>query len=254
MAEFLIMAEDTAAPDSAGKWYGAQFVVVAEDGHEWGGEEGPPVFFIVKVPGISKADAEEYIAEWRHNPTYAVVNSNLPQDGFRIKMTSDAVSASGKGTITLSQVRSFFERWGATIQSSTSDSVTFDIRIYHAITSEAFWERDVSGVQFAETEYNQSTGSHLVEVITPAVTEQQIQQVCQMQGVVYSAPRSFIATRAEVRTKFQDEIASKFRDMMIERRRWRISSVGMDALRNAGGIMTITPQQFVANITDGFTQ
>jgi hypothetical protein len=254
MAEFLIMAEDTAAPDSSGKWYGAQFVVVAEDGHEWGSEEGPPVFFIVKVPGVSKADAEEYITEWRHNPSYSVVNSNLAQDGFRIKMTSDAVSASGKGTIMLSQVRNYFERWGATVQSSTANSVTFDIRIYNAITSRAFLGRDVSGVQFVETEYNQSTGSHLVEVVSPAITDQQIQQVCQAQGVVYVAPRSFIATRAEVRAKLQDEIASRFREIMIERRRWRISAAGMTALQNAGGIMSITPQQFVANITDGFTQ
>jgi len=132
--------------------------------------------------------------------------------------------------------------------------LTFDIRIYHAVTSQAFWERDVSGIQFAETEYNQSTCSHLVEVVTPAVTEQQIQQVCKMQGVVYVAPRSFIATRAEVRAKLQNEIADRFREVMIARRRWRISSAGMDALRAAGGIMTITPQQFVLNITDGFTQ
>ena len=254
MAEFLIKAEDAPVPDSAGKWYAASIVVVREDGHEWGGAEGPPKFFIIKVPGISQADAEAYIAEWRHNPTYAVVNSNLPQDAFRIKMTSDAVSASGKGAITLSQVRSFFEKWGATIQSSTSDSVTFDIKIYAAVTSEKFWDRDVSGIQFQETEYNQTTGSHLVEVVTPAITDQQIQFVCQEQGVAYVAPRSFIATRAEVRTKLQNEIASKFREVMIERRRWRISATGMTALQNAGGIMTITPQQFVANITDGFTQ
>ena len=252
MAELLIMAADTGSSDPVGKWYGATIVNVQEDGHEWGREEGPPIFFILKVPGVSKADADEYLAEWRHNPTYTVVNSQPAQDSYRIRLESSAVSVSGKGAITLAQVQSFFTRWGCTIQSATSNSVTFNIRIFDALTSEGFWGLDVSGITFTETEYNQSTGSHLIAV-GPGPTEAQIQQVCQRESVVYVAPRSFIATRAEARQKLQDEIVERFRDIGIARRRWFISAAGMTALQNAGGILSVTPQQFVANMTDGFT-
>lgn len=252
MAELLILAADTGSTDTINKWYGANIVDVQDDGHIWGREEGPPIFFILKVPGVSKSDAEEYISEWRHNPTYALVNSQPAQDAYRIRLDSTAVSVSGKGAITLAQVQSFFTRWGCTVKSTTSKSVTFDTTIFDILTSEGFWGLDVSGITFTEIEYNNTTGSHLIEVgIGP--TDAQIQQVCQRESVVYVAPRSFIATRAEARQKMQDEIADRFREIGIARRRWFVSAAGMTALQNAGGILSVTPAQFVANITDGLT-
>ena len=252
MAEFLIKAEDSPIADSADKWYQAAIIFVAEDGHTWGTKEGPPYSFILKVPGISRADAVEYISEWRHNVTYTVVNSQPSQDGYRIKLQSDAISLSGKGAIVRAQVEEFFTKWKCAIQSTTANSVTFDVRIYNALTSEGFWDRDVTKLSFLETEYNQSTGSHLIEDVSGA-TDAQIQDVCQTKGVAYVSPRSFIATRQEARQKFQDEIAERFRQIGIDRRRWYVSDAGMTALRNAGGILTVTPQQFVANIIDRIT-
>ena len=252
MAELLIKATDSPVPDSAGKWYAARIVYVGEDGHQWGGREAPPDFYILKVPGISKADADQYLQEWRHGITYSVVNSQPALDGYRIKATSDAVNSQGKGTITLAQVEAFFTKWKATIQSSTADSVTFDISIFNALTSQGFWERDLTGITFTETQYNQSTGSHLIKVT--GATSEQIQQQCQMRGVAYVAPSSFLATRAEARQMFEEDIASAFREIMVERRRWYISAAGMTALQNAGGILTVTPAQAIANLVDGFAE
>lgn len=252
MAELLIKASDSPVSDGPGKWYAALIVTVQEDGHEWGSKEGPPKFYILKIPGISKDDAQEYLTEWRHGISYEVVNSQPAQDGYRIKLTSDAVSVSGKGSITLENVEAFFTKWNATVQSATSNSITFDVRIYDAATSEGFWERDVSGITFSETTYEQATGSHLIEVVSPEITDDQIQNVCERQSVVYVAPRSMIVTRSEVRTKFQDDIKEQFERIDIARRRWHIKSAGMDALQQAGGIMTVTPTQFLNNVTDGF--
>lgn len=251
MAELLIMAADTGSTDPVGKWYGANIVVAMEDGHQWGREEGPPVFYILKVPGVSKADVEEYLAEWRHDPTYTVMNSQLAQDAYRVKMSTTAVSVSGKGAITLSQVRNFFERWNCSVVSSTANSVTFDVSIYGVLTSSAFWDADVSGITFSETEYNRTTGSHLIEVVTTAITPEQIQQKCQERGVAYVAPRSFLAPRKVARAMMQDEIADRFRGIGIARRRWYITAAGMAAIQAAGGILTVTPQQFVTNLRDG---
>ena len=252
MAELLIIAADTGSTDLAGKWFGASIVNVQEDGHEWGGEEGPPVFFILKVPGISKQDAAEYISEWRHDPTYSVVNSQPNTDSYRIKLESTAVSVSGKGTIVRSAVEAFFTKWNCTIQSANASSVTFDAKIFDVLTSEGFWGIDVSGITFTETEYNQSTGAHLIEV-GAGPTDATIQAICQLNGVAYVSPRSFLATRDEARTAMQDEIAERFKNIGIARRRWFISDTGMTALQDAGGILTVTPAQFVANMVDGFS-
>jgi len=35
-------------------------VVVFEDGHKWGKEEGPPKFYIVKIPGVSAKEMQKY--------------------------------------------------------------------------------------------------------------------------------------------------------------------------------------------------
>lgn len=252
MCELLIKASDAPVADGSDKWYSAFIVFIGEDGHVWGSAETPPDFYILKVPGISKASAQQYVETWRHNPTYSIVNSQPATDSYRIRLTTDAVSVSGKGAITRAQVESFFTRWNATVQSTTSNSVTFDISIYAALTSAGFWGRDVSGVTFSETQYNQATGAHLIEVVSPQITEQQIKFQCEENGVSYVSPRSFIGMRADVRTQMQNRIASKFREIQIANRRWYVSQAGMTALQNAGGIMTVTPAQLVANLRDGF--
>lgn len=253
MCELLIKAADAPVSDGAGKWYAATIVFIADDGHSWGSAEGPPDFYILKVPGVSKVSAQQYVETWRHNPTYSIVNSQPAQDAYRIKLTTGAVSISGKGAITRAQVESFFTRWNAVIQSTTADSVTFDVSIYAALTSAGFWGRGVSGVTFSETQYNQATGSHLIEVISPQITDQQIQFQCEENAVSYVSPRSFIGMRADVRSQMQNRIAAKFKEMQIANRRWYVSQTGMTALQNAGGIMTVTPAQLVANLRDGFS-
>lgn len=253
MAELIIKAQDAPVADSGGKWYAARIVAVVEDGHVYGSSEGPPDFFILKVPGISKQDAEAYLQEWRHNITYTVVNSQPAQDGYRIKATTDAVNTQGKGAVVKAQVQAFFNKWNCVIKSNTSNSITFDVSIFGALTSEGFWDANVSGLTFTETTYNQSTGSHLIEV-GPGPSDAQIQQKCAEKGVAYVTPRSFLATRKEARDMFQEDIARLFRDIMVERRRWYISAAGMTALQNAGGILTVTPAQAVANLVDGYAE
>lgn len=253
MAELLILAQDSPVADGPAKWYAARIVTVQEDGHEWGAKEGPPKFFILKVPGISKADAEGYLNEWRHNVTYEILNWQNGQDQGRVRLTSDAIAVGGKGAITLAQVGNFFSNWNCVVQSATSNSVTFDVSIFLAATSEGFWGTNTSQLQFTETTYNQQNQSHLIELVSPAITDAQIQAVCRAHGVSYVAPRSFLVTRSEIRQKFQDEISERFRNTMVDRRRWYISQTGMDALTQAGGIMTVTPTQLVNNLVDGFT-
>lgn len=67
MAELLIKAVDATHPDGetdrAGCYKRGDVVVVQEDGHQWGMKEGPPRFFVLKIPGVEKSRVERLCEE-----------------------------------------------------------------------------------------------------------------------------------------------------------------------------------------------
>lgn len=254
MAEFLIKAEDSLVQDGPGKWYAARIVTVQDDGHEWGGKEGPPKFFIVKVPGITKVQAEQYLEEWRHNTSINIVASDQATDSYRLRMISDRVSISGKNSFSEAQIGQFFADWNATIVNFQNDRVTFDLTVYGAITSNRFWGRDVAGVVFLETGYFQATGDHVVLVQDSPFTQEQIRQAVEANGGTSIAPNSFVMNRSVARQALTDDIESRVKDISYARRRWYLTASGMAAAQAAGGIITVTPQQFIANIADGLDE
>ena len=71
MAEMLIKAADNTHPDPDTNechcWKQDDIVVVVEDGHVWGGKEGPPTFYIVSLPGVAKADVIPYCQPWMND-------------------------------------------------------------------------------------------------------------------------------------------------------------------------------------------
>ena len=252
MAEFLVLANDSGAQESDAKWRSGRIVVVMPDGHEWGSEETTPKFYIIKVPGVTVADAKEYLAEWNHDPDFSLIASQVSTDSYRYKMTSNAVTAGGKGNITLAKVRNYFEKWGASIHTNTRDSVTFDVSIFNLATSEKFWSKNTDSIEFSETSYDSSTGEHIIEVVTESITSAQIERNCVINDVEYVAPRSFRVARNQIRNAMRDDIERAFRNVMIDCRRWYVTAAGMNYLANNGGVFTATPAQFLNNIRDGF--
>lgn len=250
MAEFLVLAADAPVPDGPGKWYAARIVTVQEDGYEWGGKEGPPKFGIIKVPGVSKADAEQYLETWRHNTSISIVASDPVADAYRVRLTSDRVSQSGQNAFSQEQIENFFTEWGATIVQWRNDSVTFDIAVYDAITSPRFWGADVSQVVFVETDYNQSTGDHLIQIQESPFSPQQMRSAVESNGGTVVLPDSFSMNRSIARQKLTDDIEERIQSISYARRRWYITAAGMSALNAAGGVITVTAQQFINNIAD----
>ena len=65
MAELLIKAIDAVHSDSTkdrrGCYKRGMPVVIMDDGHKWGKEEGLPNFIILKLPGIPKEKLEKYL-------------------------------------------------------------------------------------------------------------------------------------------------------------------------------------------------
>jgi len=65
MAEFLIKASDNThsdpIKDARGCYKKGDIVDVRPDGFRWGREEGPPKFYIVKMPDLKVEDARKYM-------------------------------------------------------------------------------------------------------------------------------------------------------------------------------------------------
>jgi hypothetical protein len=65
MCEILVKAIDHVHPDPdkdrRGAYKQGMPVVVMDDGHVWGAEEGLPKFWIIKLPGVPKEDFEPYV-------------------------------------------------------------------------------------------------------------------------------------------------------------------------------------------------
>jgi hypothetical protein len=55
MAELLVMAQDPPVPHPRAFTKG-MVVDIKDDGHKWGTEEKPPLFRVIKVPGVRKEE------------------------------------------------------------------------------------------------------------------------------------------------------------------------------------------------------
>jgi hypothetical protein len=84
-------------------------VVIMDDGYKWGSSECPPLFFIVKVPGVPKEKMQKYIEAW--NDTTFIAQNPFVMHKRRIwtikiddmgKPVTDALTA--KGTLSVNAV------------------------------------------------------------------------------------------------------------------------------------------------------
>lgn len=248
MAEFLISVADEDVPDSPGKMLALSIVCVQEDGVEWTRAERSPAFYRLKVPGVSRADAEHYMHPWEHHPTISIVGSNQLLDGYRLRLESDAVSASGKHAFSRPQIENYFTGWNAEVVDWQQNAVVFDITVYGAITSERFWDTDLAGVVFAETNYDQATGDHTVQIQQSPYTQQQMVNRIRLRKGTIVPPDSFIMNRSVARDALMEDIVTRIMDIPCEPRKWFITAAGAAALQAAGGELTITPAQFINNI------
>jgi|GEM_PF-6343291 len=85
MAELLVMAQDP--PDPKPRDFTKGMVVdIKDDGHRWGAEEKPPLFYVIKIPGIPKEDLQ-FLLDSPEDPDPNVLN-NLPPRLKKINLGS----------------------------------------------------------------------------------------------------------------------------------------------------------------------
>lgn len=130
MCEILIFAGNNThvdpEKDRRGCWKRGYPVVVKEDGHQWGAEEGLPKFVLIKIPGIPavKAEALLYpqVVDDAGIPTYENAVGAFPlraiyrRREWRLSWQSlpsgiqNTLSTVGNITVTVSQIRNYLKR------------------------------------------------------------------------------------------------------------------------------------------------
>ena len=117
-------------------------VEVRASGTPFGGSE-PEAFVLVEAPDAFIAEFDHLNLAWNTEIKYSVVGSNVPLDGYRLKLYSDTAN-SGFGEVTKADAEEFITVWGGNIISFGANEVIFDITIIDAIKSGAI--RGVAGI------------------------------------------------------------------------------------------------------------
>lgn len=130
MCEILIFAGNNThvdpEKDRRGCWKRGYPVVVKEDGHEWGAEEGLPKFIVVKIPGVPAAKAEAFLEPQDVDdaglPYYANLIEAVPRraiyrrKAWRVAWTSlpagisNTLQTTGEITVSVAQIRNYLRR------------------------------------------------------------------------------------------------------------------------------------------------
>ena len=117
MAEALVVAQDATHPDPiidlAGCYKRGDIVLVKPDGHPWGALERLPTFWIVKVPGATVEQLQQYIDAilWpdgtiRQRRAW-ILDTTRMSSAIRNQLNN-----TGTITVTLTQVQNFLARKG----------------------------------------------------------------------------------------------------------------------------------------------
>ena len=239
--------------------YKGDVVEVRATGAPFGGKE-PEAFVLVEVPDVPMADFEGYNLAWQREIDFEVVASDPAQDGFRLRLFSSTENA-GAGAITKEEVDSFITAWGGTIVSYGANEVVFDITIYSALTSPAFWELPniAENVVFSELSYDQATGVHRIQADYSALGNNPtyVERYVRRMGLTIVSHQDKILTydadRATVREAFQEDLKEKGRKR-VARRRYHIGTDVVDTIIGNGGTYTTDKATLLNYIRDKVTE
>ena len=240
-------------------------IVTIKNNGSWGKREGLPSFVRIKVNNANKSDINTMIKNyfggqvisqtWQRFIDWQVINSNLSIDGWRLSLYATNSGLNNKAGLTRARVENYINKWGGEVFSVSTNDVTFDISVFNAIKSNGFWGRNVSQIIFQEFGYEQSSGLHTIRadysfygfpdyVVREAVLDKE--------GIVLGLENNiidFTITRQNVLDVFKQDLKENL-EIAIFRRKYRISESDVDAIINAGGIVTRNINQLRGAILD----
>lgn len=225
----------------------------------WGQSQYPQKFVVVKCPGISVTEAEtaDYRRAWQDEFDYELINSNIAQGIYTVRVFEKNAGVSNQNGITLGKVQAWLEKWGCNSISATINSVQFNFRLWPAAQSEGFWDVEnlASKAAFVLNGYNAATG---IADVTISITDPLInvneaaRRVVERGGVVTATAADsirFDLERSDVLSAFKADVKQVL-ERVYKRHRYSISANNVDAIIAAGGIVTRTRAQLLAAVID----
>lgn len=236
--------------------YKGDIVEVRASGTPFGGRE-PEAFVLVEVPDVPMTAYEHYNNAWERIIDFSIVAQDAAQDGYRIRLFS-TLTAGELGVITKDHVEAFIASWGGSVYSWASNEVVFDIRIYDALVSTAFWEIDISNVVFSELSYDQGTGIHRIQANYNALGNNPTYIERYVRGknlnIISHADKVLVydADRNIVRDHFQNDIKEKSKSTIV-RRRYYVNPGVVDFIIPQGGRITTDEATMLSYLRDKVT-
>jgi len=242
--------------------YKGDIVEIRASGASFSGDRELAGFVLVEVPGVPMADYRQYNCKWERLIEFEVVAQDASQDGYRLRMFAATVNGA-LGAITRADAETFIESWGGTVHSFGPNEVVFDVRIYDALTSPAFWgldaDFDISGIEFSEISYDEGTGIHRIEADYSALgnNPSYVEMHVAKNGLVAVSHDNQVlvydADRSVAREVFEADLADKTK-RKVARRRYHVSAAVVDYIVGQGGRVSTDLSTLAGYIRDKATE
>lgn len=244
MIEVLVRAK---ASDNVLKGaYSIGFPVVAcPAGWNWGGEECPPNFVIIKITDTN--DTTGIIEPWMRKTFYEILSHEPTSDSFRVRIYPE-LDKHGS-TVNKALMASFLKNWGATQIVDGAPGVVFEISAFAAINNSGlftFGDKD-DLITCVETSYDVVTGTHTVsmdytiadldaETVAKVLFEAGLTVVSNELGICV-----FTGERAAMIKQLERQVEHRFHTM-VARARWRLPDYVVESAMS--GSVEMTLQQY----------
>lgn len=222
----------------------------------------PPDFCQIKITDVDDPLSIEsvYCREWTRAIDWEFV---LPHDWvndvhtLNIFIKPDKVAASGVAGITRDMVETYLNKWNATVDTVSSNSVVFNAGVYTAIQSRGFWGKDTSLLLFDERSYDSATGVHRVDCdyrndpVISARSRAAINAYIEAKGGTIVGHNStgvrFDINRDSVFQEFKLDVKETVGDYFSSRQFRILPAQVAQALAN-GGTLEVTQSQFITQV------
>jgi hypothetical protein len=226
-------------------------------------------FVIVKVPGITLAEAEanDNRRPWRDDFDYEIVAERKAQGEYDIRVfekNAGAINQNAIAGVKATKIRDCLQAWGCSDFGMSETDATFTFSLWDAVRSTNFWDVPLiaTKVSFALNNYSGATGIGNITVTAiegqwGEQTETQIAQtitrkIQEKGGTVISQVYPnfvFEIERSDILTRFKADVKRRMEQTYM-RHQYGISQADHDAIVAAGGIVTMTRAEFLGKLID----
>jgi hypothetical protein len=281
MAEFIFKRFDYTHPDPEKDRRGAHkrtdFINWKPDGFsDFSHGNGPGSyltdFIIVKVPGITLAEAEasNYRKLWWDDFDYEIVATRPAQGEYDVRIfekNAGVINQNAIAGVKATKIRDYMHAWGCSNLSLSATDASFTLSLWDAVRSANFWDVPLvaTKVNFTLNSYSGATGIGNItvaaiegqwgELTEYKINEQITRKIIERGGTVISQVYPnfvFEIERSDILARFRADVKRRMEQVYM-RHQYGISQADHDAIVAAGGIVTMTRAEFLSKLINKMT-